>query len=78
MALWVHTSLAPQAGSSRGEAAALASGMSAIGLGNDISGSLRNPSNRWSRTRCRLYGGRRPSAGGYFRKPMIESAKLGT
>jgi amidase len=30
-------------GSSGGEAAALAAGMSAIGLGNDIGGSLRNP-----------------------------------
>jgi len=38
VASWLHLG-----GSSGGEASAIASGMSPIGLGNDIGGSLRNP-----------------------------------
>src|SRR5215510_770635 len=50
-------------GSSGGEAAALASGMSPIGLGNDIGGSLRNPANACGIASIRPTGGRVPDAG---------------
>ena len=60
-------------GSSGGEAAALASGMSPIGLGNDIGGSLRNSANACgiasisavcrSSARCRLCAHRGSLAG---------------
>src|SRR6266481_5678875 len=50
-------------GSSGGEAAALASGMSPIGLGNDIGGSLRNPANACGIASIRPSGGRVPDAG---------------
>jgi amidase len=50
-------------GSSGGEAAALASGMSPIGLGNDIGGSLRNPANACGIASIRPSCGRVPDAG---------------
>src|SRR5215470_9921663 len=49
-------------GSSGGEAAALASGMSPIGLGNDIGGSLRNPANACDVASIRPSAGRVPDA----------------
>ncbi|MEO8542413.1 MAG: amidase [Burkholderiaceae bacterium] len=50
-------------GSSGGEAVALATGMSAIGLGNDIGGSLRNPANACGIASIRPSAGRVPDAG---------------
>jgi amidase len=50
-------------GSSGGEAAALAAGMSAIGLGNDIGGSLRVPANACGIASIRPSMGRVPDAG---------------
>src|ERR1700694_4736848 len=50
-------------GSSGGEAAALASGMSPIGLGNDIGGSLRNPATACGIASIRPSAGRVPDAG---------------
>jgi amidase len=50
-------------GSSGGEAAALATGMSAIGLGNDIGGSLRVPANACGIASIRPSTGRVPDAG---------------
>jgi amidase len=49
-------------GSSGGEAAAVASGMSPIGLGNDIGGSLRNPANACGIASIRPSAGRVPDA----------------
>jgi amidase len=49
-------------GSSGGEAAAIASGMSPIGLGNDIGGSLRNPANACGIASIRPSLGRVPDA----------------
>ena len=50
-------------GSSGGEAAALATGMSPVGLGNDIGGSLRNPANACGIASIRPSLGRVPEAG---------------
>ncbi len=50
-------------GSSGGEAVALATGMSALGLGNDIGGSLRNPANACGIASIRPTMGRVPDAG---------------
>lgn len=50
-------------GSSGGEAAALATGMSPIGLGNDIGGSLRNPANACGIASIRPSMGRIADAG---------------
>lgn len=49
-------------GSSGGEAAALASGMSPIGLGTDLGGSLRNPANACGIVSVRPSAGRVPNA----------------
>ena len=49
-------------GSSGGEAAALATGMSPIGLGNDIGGSLRNPANACGIASIKPTAGRVPDA----------------
>ena len=50
-------------GSSGGEAVALATGMSPLGLGNDIGGSLRNPANACGIVSIRPSQGRVPTAG---------------
>jgi amidase len=50
------------AGSSGGEGAAIASGMSPLGLGNDIGGSLRNPANACGISSIRPSFGRVPMA----------------
>ena len=50
-------------GSSGGEAVALATGMSPLGLGNDIGGSLRNPANACGIASIRPSMGRVPDAG---------------
>src|SRR5579871_1059192 len=63
-------------GSSGGEAAALASGMSPIGLGNDIGGSLRNPANACGIASIRPSAGRVPDAGYVPRQEHLLAAQL--
>jgi len=50
-------------GSSGGDAAALATGMSALGLGNDVGGSLRSPASNCGIASIRPSAGRVPDAG---------------
>jgi amidase len=59
------------AGSSGGEASALASGMSPIGLGNDIGGSLRNPAH------CCGIASIKPTTGRVPATTVIEPQDLG-
>ena len=61
-------------GSSGGEGAALASGMSPIGLGNDLGGSLRNPATACSIASIKPTTGRVPAA---FTIPMPDDGIVG-
>jgi amidase len=63
-------------GSSGGEAAALASGMSPIGLGNDIGGSLRNPASACGIASIRPSAGRVPDAGFVPREDRLLAVQL--
>jgi amidase len=63
-------------GSSGGEAAALATGMSPIGLGNDIGGSLRNPANACGIASIRPSAGRVPDAGYVPREDRLLAVQL--
>src|SRR5258705_7162589 len=63
-------------GSSGGDAAALASGMTPIGLGNDIGGSLRNPASACGIASIRPSAGRVPDAGFLPREDRLLAAQL--
>ena len=63
-------------GSSGGEAVALATAMSAVGLGNDIGGSLRNPANACGIASIRPSQGRVPHAGSGPTEDLLLSAQL--
>ncbi len=58
---WAHDRTT--GGSSGGDASALAAGLCALGLGNDIGGSLRNPANACGISSIRPSFGRVPDAG---------------
>ena len=64
------------AGSSGGEAAALATGMTPIGLGNDIGGSLRNPANACGVASIRPTQGRVPHGGLVPLEDLLLAAQL--
>lgn len=89
MALRVHTDsalhgltrnpwnpLRTAGGSSGGEGVALATGMSPIGLGNDIGGSLRNPANACGIASIRPTLGRVPDAGTIPGEERLMAAQL--
>src|SRR6476660_2217140 len=63
-------------GSSGGEPAALATGMSPIGLGNDIGGSLRNPASACGIASIRPSAGRVPDAGLIPNEDFLIAAQL--
>jgi amidase len=71
---WDHDRTA--AGSSGGEAAAIASGLSPIGLGNDIGGSLRNPAYACGITSIKPGFGRVPMVNPSAPLPPMLSAQL--
>ena len=63
-------------GSSGGDAVALAAGMSALGLGNDIGGSLRNPASACGVASIRPSQGRVPHAGFIPREDTLLAVQL--
>ena len=64
------------AGSSGGEAVAIATGMSPLGLGNDLGGSLRNPASACGIVSIRPSAGRVPHAGLVPAEDQLFTAQL--
>lgn len=64
------------AGSSGGEAAAIATGMSPLGLGNDLGGSLRSPASACGVVSIRPSAGRVPHAGFVPAEDQLLTAQL--